>query len=138
MKKWMKIVLVLGLVGLVTGGYIAYRIFTKPHRDVTAEKGISMTAQALFDAFKTDENAANAKYLDQAIELSGEVLDVSTNQDGQVIVNFKTNDPFFVINCTFKTPPGELKAGQVITFKGICTGYIPDNNVVINEGVLVK
>jgi hypothetical protein len=63
---------------------------------------------------------------------------VKSNQDGKKVVDFKTNDPLFVINCTFKTDPGELKPGQTIIFKGICTGYIPDFNVVINEGVLVK
>ena len=91
----------------------------------------------LFEAFKNDEAAANTKYLDKSIEIEGEVLDQSTNQDGQSVVNFKTDDAFFVINCTFKTNPGELKPGTTIRFKGICTGYIPDANVVINEGVLV-
>ncbi len=138
MKKWMKIVLAIGVVGLVTGGIIVYRIYTKPHRDVTKEQGIQLTAQQLYDAFKKDETAANALYLDKAIELSGEVIDFAANQDGNIVVNFKTDDPFVVINCTFKTNPGNLTAGQTITFKGICTGYIPDANVVINEGVLVK
>ncbi|MFN3299037.1 MAG: OB-fold protein [Sediminibacterium sp.] len=138
MKKWTKIILTLVLVGAVTGGIIVYKIFTKPHRDVTTEKAIAIKAQALFEAFKNDEAAANTKYLDKAIEIEGEVLDQSTNQDGQSVVNFKTDDAFFVINCTFKTNPGELKPGTTIRFKGICTGYIPDANVVINEGVLVK
>lgn len=134
----MKVLLLIGGIGLVTGAAIVYRIYTKPHRDVTQEKGIALTAQQLYDAFRNDEAAANALYLDKAIELSGEVLDVSTNQDGKVVVNFKTSDPFVVINCTFKTDPGTLSVGQTITFKGICTGYIPDANVVINEGVLIK
>ena len=137
MKNWKKILLVMLLIGLVTGGIMVYRIFTKPHRDVTTEKAVSISAQAIFDAFKTDEAAANKLYLDKAIQLSGEVLDVNTNQEGKTVVNFKTNDPLFVINCTFKTNPGALKAGDTINFKGICTGYIPDANVVINEGVLV-
>lgn len=138
MKKWMKILLLIGGIGLVTGAVIVYRIYTKPHRDVTKEKGIELTAQQLYEAFRTDEDAANTLYLDKAIELSGEVVDIATNQDGKVVVNFKTDDPFVVINCTFKTDPGTLSAGQTITFKGICTGYIPDANVVINEGVLDK
>ncbi len=137
MKKWTKIVLLIATIVVITGSIIVYRIFTKPHRDVTTEMGVKMTAQQLFNAFKANEAAANTLYLDKAIELSGEVLDQSTNQDAQSVVNFKTDDPFFVINCTFKTHPGELKPGSTITFKGICTGYIPDANVVINEGVLV-
>lgn len=138
MKRWVKVLLVLIGVGIVAGGIIAYRIFTKPHRDVTQEKGLQLSAQALYDAFKANEASANASYLDKAIQLSGEVTEVTTNQDGNKVVNFKTNDPFVVINCTFKTDPGELKPGDNIIFKGICTGYIPDANVVINEGVLVK
>jgi hypothetical protein len=138
MNNWKKIVLSLVLIGLVTGGFMVYRIFTKPHRDVSTEKALTISAQAIFDAFKNDEAAANQLYLDKAIQLSGEVLDISTNQEGKTVVNFKTNDPLFVINCTFKTSPGAINAGDTIVFKGICTGYIPDANVVINEGVLVK
>jgi hypothetical protein len=117
---------------------MVYRIFTKAHRDVTTEKAVTISAQAIFDAFKNDEAAANQLYLDKAIQLSGEVLDISTNQEGKTVVNFKTNDPLFVINCTFKTNPGAINAGDTIVFKGICTGYIPDANVVINEGVLIE
>ncbi|TXT32994.1 MAG: hypothetical protein FD136_1163 [Chitinophagaceae bacterium] len=138
MKNWKRILLVVVIIGLITGGFIVYRIFTKPHRDVSQEVAVTLTAQKLYDAFKTNEANANQLYLDKAIELSGEVLEFSTNQDGQTVVNFKTADPLVVINCTFKTNPGTLTAGSTITFKGICTGYIPDANVVINEGVLIK
>ena len=138
MRNWVKILLIIGLAIVVTGSIIAYKIFNKPHRDVTTEQGVQLSAQKLYDAFRTNEAEANKLYLDQAIEMTGEVSEVTTNQDGKTVVNFKTSDPLFVINCTFKTNPGELKPGQTITFKGICTGYIPDANVVINEGVLVK
>jgi flagellar basal body-associated protein FliL len=138
MKKWVKILLAIIIVIAITGGIVAYRIFNKEHRDVTKEQGVQLSAQQLYDAFRTNEAAANKIYLDKAIEMKGEVAEVTTNQDGNTVVNFKTNDPLFVINCTFKTNPGQLKIGDTITFKGICTGYIPDANVVINEGVLVK
>jgi uncharacterized membrane protein len=138
MKKWKKIIIILVLVTVVTSVSVVLYVYLKPHRDVTNEKGVQLSAQSLYDAFKTNENDANAKYLNKAIEMTGEVADVTANQDGNTVINFKTNDPMFMINCTFKTRPGEIKAGQTITFKGICTGYIPDFNVVINEGVLLK
>lgn len=129
-------ILVLGVVASVS--ISVYLVYNKEQRDVTKEKGIELTAQKLYDAFKTNEAAANKQYLDKAIELTGEVGAVNTNQDGNVVVDFKTSDPMVVINCTFKINPGPLTPGQTITFKGICTGYIPDANVVINEGILVK
>jgi len=129
----------LGLIGIALSVSLTmYFVYAREHRDVSSEKGIQVTAQQLFEAFAADEAKANALYLDKAIEITGEVMNLSTNQDGKIVVDFKTNDPFFVINCTFKADPGALKAGDNITFKGICTGYIPDANVVINEGVLVK
>lgn len=138
MKSWLKLVLIIGSICLVAGGIYVYVLFNKAHRDVTKEKAVQLSPQNLFDAFKTNEASANAKYLDKVIEMKGEVAEVITNQEGKLVVNFKTNDPFFVINCTFKTNPGPLQPGMTITFKGICTGYIPDANVVINEGVLIK
>jgi hypothetical protein len=138
MKNWKKILLILFLIGVITAGSLVLYVYLKPHRDVTKEKGLQLSAQNIYDAFKANEATANQKYLNKAIELSGEIVDLKLNQDGKKVVNFKTNDPMFVINCTFITDPGELKTGQTITFKGICTGYIPDFNVVINEGVLVK
>jgi cytochrome c-type biogenesis protein CcmE len=138
MKKWMKVLLLAVSIGLIAGLLLLYWIFNKPHRDVAKEMGISLSAQQLYDSFRTNEASANSQYLDKAIELTGTVADVSTNQEGQKVVNFSTNDPLVMINCTFKTDPGNLKVGDSITFKGICTGYIPDANVVINEGVLIK
>lgn len=129
---------IIGIIGVLAAGAVVLYVYLKPHRDVAKEKAVQLTAQALFDAFKANENEANARYLDKAIELNGEVADITKNQEGNTVVNFKTNDPLFVINCTFKTDPGVLQPGQTIKFKGICTGYIPDMNIVINEGVLVK
>ncbi len=138
MKNWKTIILSLLIIAVIGGSSFVLYIFMKPHRDVTTEKSLTQTAQGIYDAFKTNEADANTQYLNKAIDLTGEVVEISTNQDGNKVVNLKTNDPMFVINCTFKTDPGEIKTGQQITFKGICTGYIPDFNVVINEGVLLK
>ena len=138
MKRWIRTGLIIGAVCIITGSIVVYRVYTKPHRDVSKEQGVQLTAQKLFDAFRTNESAANKLYLDKAIEMRGEVAEITANQDGNTVVNFKTSDPLFVINCTFKTPPGKLKVGEAITFKGFCKGYIPDANVVINEGILVK
>ena len=137
MKPWLKWGLRIGAVALVAGIAVIIYVFNKPHRDVANEKGVQLTAVALYEAFKKDETAANTQYLNKAIELTGEVSDISTNQEGKKVVNVKTGDPMVLINCTFKTDPGNIQAGQKIIFKGICTGYIPDMNVVINEGVLV-
>jgi flagellar basal body-associated protein FliL len=82
MKKWKKIVLIVLVTGVVLAGAVVAYVYLKPHRDVTKEKGVQLSAQKLYDAFKANEADANTKYLDKAIELTGEVGNVSKNQDG--------------------------------------------------------
>ena len=126
------------LVALGLGAFYGYKYYllNKPGRDVTKEQGITVTAEQIFNDFTTNEAAANQKYLNKAIEVTGEVGEVKKNQDNSTVVVLKTSDPIFGVNCTFKQDPGAVQPGSQITFKGICTGFISD--VVINEGVLVK
>lgn len=139
MRKWQKILLWLFVIGLLGFGMMKgylYYLNNKPHRDVTKEQGMVVTAEQIFNEFTANESAANQKYLNKAIEVSGEVAEVKKNQDSNTVVILKTTDPIFGVNCTFKEDPGAIQPGGNITFKGICTGFISD--VVINEGVLVK
>lgn len=136
MKKGNKIAFQLFLVILIGGGAFAWYVWNKPARDVLDEKGIEITASALFDAYTKNENEANIKYLNKAIEVTGVVVEANENQAGQSVVMLQSSDPVFGINCTFKEDPGPLKKGATITFKGICTGFLSD--VIINQGILVQ
>ncbi len=136
MNKVIKIILVLAILAIVAFFGAKWYLRSKPARDVTKEQGIQVTAQQIFDEFSTNETEANKKYLNKAIQVSGEVAEARKNQDNKTVVVLKTSDPIFGVNCTFKDDPGNIQAGQNITFKGICTGFISD--VVINEGVLIK
>lgn len=121
---------------LMSGISYALYVWNKPHRDVKDEKGILVSASAIFDSFTVNETRANELYLNKAILVSGDISEVKKNQDGQAVVYLKTNDPLFGVNCTFKEDPGPLKKGMTITFKGICTGYLSD--VIINQGIIIK
>lgn len=117
---------------------LCYSIYewNKPARDVNDEKGIKISAVAIFDSFTNHEQAANLSFLNKAIEVSGKVLNVKKNQAGNTVVYLKSADPFFGVNCTFKQNPGTITKGNNIVFKGICTGFLSD--VILNEGVLVN
>jgi hypothetical protein len=129
------IVFVILLIILAGLGY-AYYLWNKPARDVTKEKGIQITAVAIFDSFSTDEQSANTRFLNKAIEVTGKVSNVKKNQAGETVVYLQSDDPVFGVNCTFKNDPGTVEKGSTITFKGICTGYLSD--VILNEGIMVK
>jgi len=136
MKSKKKIALVvLGAIALFGFSY-AYYVWNKPARDVTEEKGMEITAMAIFDSFTVNENRATKLYLSKAIQVTGEVTDIKTNQAGETVVYLKSNDPVFGVNCTFKENPGNITKGSTITFKGICTGF--NSDVIINRGVIIR
>jgi len=136
MKGWKKnSLIVIVIVAVVLIGYALY-LWNKPARDVSKERGIHITAMAIFDSFTHNEQAANTSFLNKAIEVTGTVAEVKKNQAGKTVVYLQSSDPMFGVNCTFKEDPGLIAKGSTITFKGICTGYLSD--VVINEGILVK
>ena len=88
------------------------------------------------DSFSNNEEAANASFLNKAIEVTGTVSNVKKNQAGETVVYLKSNDPVFGVNCTFKQDPGAVQKGNTITFKGVCTGYLSD--VILNEGIMIN
>ena len=70
---------------LIAGLAVAYLFWNKPHRKAEQESGIPVTAQALYAAYKSDEKAANALYLNKVIAISGELVSQEKNQDGQAV-----------------------------------------------------
>ena len=133
MQRWKKVVLGIIVIVILSGFGYAYYLWNKPARDVSNEKGIKITAVAIFDSFEKNEQAANISFLNKAVEVSGIVTNVKTNQAGNTVVYLKSDDPVFGVNCTFKQNPEKIIKGERITFKGICTGYLSD--VVVNQGV---
>ncbi len=131
-KKIFVLIGVLVLCGIIYGVYV----WNKPMRDVSDEKGIIITASALYHDYVTDEAASNTKYLNNALEVDGVVIDIKKNDAGATFIILQSDDPMFGINCTFKEEPIGVVVGQTITIKGICTAYLDD--VIINQAILVK
>ena|ERR1700759_585726 len=136
MHRLKKIIFIVIIFFVVCGFGYAYYIWNKPARNVAEESGIKISATAIYDSFSNNENAANISFLNKAIEVTGTVNTVKQNQAGQTVVYLQTNDPVFGVNCTFKQNPAKISKGDVIVFKGICTGYLSD--VILNEGILIN
>ena len=110
--------IILGVIALIILGGVGYGLYVwnMPPRDVSKEKGLEITASAIFDSFSTNESRANMLYLNKAIQVTGEIAEVKKNQAGQVVVYLKSGDPIFGVNCTFKNDPGPLLKNSTITF----------------------
>jgi hypothetical protein len=117
-KKILIAILVLGIIGAAVG----YYEWNKPHQKVEDSVGIALTAAQLSKEYAADEKAANAKYLNKAIEVSGMVSEVDKNQDGGLMVILDTGDPMTGVQCTMRDKGVTVNKGQTVTLKGFCSG----------------
>ena len=86
MRSGRKIILaIIMFIVIAVAGYALY-VWYKPARDVSKEEGIQVTAVAIFDSFATNEQSANLRYLNKAIEVTGKVTEVKKNQSGATVV----------------------------------------------------
>lgn len=136
MKTWKKIVLIVVLAGAAVCAYIAYHMYNDGPESYADKKAIAVTAVALLDDYNKSEAGANKKYIGKVVAVSGEVKEITKNQEGQMVVTLKTSDPMNSINCTLDQKDESIKQGSGITLKGLCTGFMMD--VYITRCTVVK
>lgn len=112
--------------------------YNKPARNVAAETGIPVTATELYYKFASNEPQANQAYLNKVLQVSGQVLEVKSMPNSGKVVVLNTGDPMFGVACTLNNTPatGNVRPGEKITVKGICTGYLSD--VVLTNSFLIN
>ena len=113
-------ILAIVCIGIITG----YLLWNKPHKDVESADAVKITAADLYNIFITDSSKARSSYTDKVLLVSGEINNVSINQQSQQVIFFKTTVAGAFINCTMEGKAEGLKAGAQVTIKGICSGYI--------------
>lgn len=135
MKKVLIVCSVL-IAALVIGGYYMYN---KPKESLDSQDAAySLTADELFTAFEQDENAANAKYLNKIVEVTG-IVSAFTTENGEQVVTLETSSGMFGVICRLemnKEPVKMPEKGAVVKVKGLCTGMLMD--VVLVQTVFVN
>lgn len=116
---------------LVLGALIGYSIYNKPHKDIKrADPDFTMSSADLFAQFEADEAAANQQFLDKIIQVSGKVVEVSSDEEGTTTVTLDGGGMMFGVIC--KLDPlsqhgrNDFETGAAVTLKGICTGMLMD------------
>ena len=130
-----KILFAIILIAAVGGGAY-YFVMNKPHKDVTAEKSIDISAAQLFAEFTANEQIANTKYLNKAIQVSGIIATIDENQDKQKFIVLKTDDALNGVMCSMRTNNFSAGNGDIISIKGFCSGFVGDvklTDCVISE-----
>jgi hypothetical protein len=125
-KKILKWVLLSIVVIGTTGGIVAYKMWTKPHRNVEEIKAITVVATKLATDYENNEPEANSDYLDKVLEVTGVINEISKNQKGETVITLKGTGMGGII-CTLEgATPAKTKPGATVVLRGICTGYLTD------------
>lgn len=123
-KKTKRNIFLIFIAIVIAIAIIGYRIWNKPHLDVKNATAIKTTAIALYSGLSKNDSISKSIYLNKVVEVSGEINQVSLNQQHQQIILLKTNISGGFVNCTMKEKVNNIKAGDMIVLKGICSGYI--------------
>lgn len=132
-RKW---IILTGILLLILSSAVAYQMYQKPRVGVDDKKpDYTLSAVALYHDFYTNENAANEKYNNKVLEVSGEIAEMKQEENKTTILLKGTEAGG--INCSLKNKVEKpISIGSNVKIKGRCTGFLMDVNLV--DGVLIQ
>jgi hypothetical protein len=144
MARWLKIVIILIILGAVSAAGVYFFIINKPHPDFEKmSPQYSLVGQELFNSYKTHKAVAESKFNGKLLEISGPVSAIETT-DSLVIVVMAFGEGDFGtegIRCTvlkkYQDDAKRLVSGGNIRIKGFCTGY-NDTDVILEQCSLIS
>jgi hypothetical protein len=139
MKLPVKIALSVVVIIAITAILVSLIFYFKKHTDLSkANPDFVLTATALQKEFEADETAASSKYINKILELSGEIGYIARTDSNTLNISLKTDNEISSVICTFSAVKGPVDpiAGDEITLRGICSGYLMD--VLLNNCAFVS
>lgn len=124
---------------LFAGIFIWKWVFKEQDLSVGAQKAdVTLSSDMLVKEFETNENSANAKYVNKIVDIKGTIEAIAENDKELTVTLKKAGDTGGVV-CSFNKPVMDkslFKVGSLISIKGICSGYLMD--VVLNRCSIEK
>lgn len=123
-------ILLIGLILIIISLFFIINLYNKPFIDIKKSTSkLEITAQEILNDYRADENSANEKYVDNLIQIKGEIADISFAK-GISIITLKDTSGLSSIICQMLPEDNlnvlKLKKGNQVLIKGICTGYLID------------
>ncbi len=156
MKKWIKIILILAIAGIIAAVLVFKFYINKPHKDIeNAKAEYTFKADELYTEFKSNNNA-DSLYADKVIEISGSISKIETPTDSLVVAVFsqkkdttQTNtDDLFAeldadggIRCSmlfkYNEDAKKIVVSSPIKIKGLCIGK-QGSDIIFEKCSIVK
>ncbi len=92
--------------------------------DGDAAQAEKISASALMQKFETNLDKAQKKYLGKAVQIDGEILEISNNSLGNIVFGIKTkNKSGAQILCNMLADDMKYEPGDKVVIKGFCQDY---------------
>jgi hypothetical protein len=135
-------IVAIAIISVILAVY--FFIYNKPHPDYAeARAEANVTAQELYNSFRSDPVSAGTAFTGKIIAVSGIINNVEES-DSMTIAVFVFNKGDFGdegVRCTFlnaKTPEKpKIKPGDNLKIKGLCTGF-NDTDVILEQCTLTE
>lgn len=148
-RKVFRIIAIIGIAGLLTGGGIALYMFYKPHRDVqSSEADYRLTSSQIVAEYLADNQSANQKYLaadgdSKILEISGELKRISENFKGEKVLLLSGGKNMAGVSAIFTAETNDnlhgITIGQAIKVKGVIrSGASYDEDLGMYENVILE
>ena len=139
--KWLKRVLLAGLVILIAGSVLVWYTFTERFTD-TSERDAAFTVHAIpfIQEFNKNDSLANLKYSEKIIVVNGIVSEIET---ADTTTNIKMTDTasgsyiIFAFQKENQVEAKKIKPGDNISIKGSCSNGIY-SNILEMESITFK
>ncbi len=100
----------------------------------------TLSATELFQEYSENQAVADKKFIDQVIQISGQIFEISTDQQGATVFLLSTGENEAGVLCTLELSESDKvsgkKVGDSISLKGVCTGMLME--VVLNRCRVVE
>ena len=130
---------------LTVAAFVAVAIGSSSEKQVETEianvpAAVTVSAKDLFEDYKANEIAADQKYKDKVLEVTGIVDSIAKDITDTMYVALKADQYIGSIQCYFDDAHGgqlaNLKKGMKVSVKGKCVGKMM--NVLLKGCVLVR
>lgn len=117
---------------VLAGSAWAWHLYHKPHESAAGvSAAASIDADSLYHQYQLDEHAADLKYMGKVVEVKGKLVEVQHSGNAEIWI-LSTQPGGGGINCQLfpgEKPEPAPKAGDMVTVKGRCTGFLMDVNL---------
>jgi len=116
---------------LLSGFLLIYNASSERPYASSGRASYSFKSTELFDQFSVNETAANQKFMGKTIVVTGQVKDLATSTNGEMMLMLNGNETH-AISCSLEVPKeiNAINRGDVVTLKGVCAGKLEDVELI--------